>query len=127
MSGKAVKAYPLTRDYSEDSAPSMKYDFFLPEDGKYEVSVFVAPSNNTFKNQNLYFGLNMDGTGIKKISLFPEGYMAGYGTDPDWCEAVLKNCRELKATFELSAGSHSLEYVVLDSMVVLQKIEIRKL
>ena len=127
LSGKAVKAYPLTRDYSEDSAPLMKYDFFLPEDGKYEVSVFVAPSNNTFKNQNLYFGLNMDGTGIKKISLFPEGYMAGYGTDPDWCEAVLKNCRELKATFELGAGSHSLEYVVLDSMVVLQKIEIRKL
>ncbi|MCR5328324.1 MAG: glycosyl hydrolase 115 family protein [Saccharofermentans sp.] len=127
LSGKAVKAYPLTRDYSEESAPSMKYDFFLPEEGEYEVSVFVAPSNNTFKNQNLHFGLNMDGMGIKKTALFPEGYMAGYGTDPDWCEAVLRNCRELKTVFELSSGSHSLEYVVLDSMVVLQKIEIRKL
>ena len=127
LSGKAVKAYPLTKDYSEENAPAMKYDFFLPEEGRYEVSVFVAPSNNTFKNQNLYFGLNMDGAGIKKIALFPDGYMAGYGTDPDWCEAVLRNCRELKSQFELSAGEHSLEYVVLDSMVVLQKIEIRKI
>ena len=127
LSGKAVKAYPLTKDYSEDLSPKMKYDFFLPEEGKYEVSVFVAPSNNTFKNQNLYFGLNMDGAGVNKIALFPEGYMAGYGTDADWSEAVLRNCRELKTSFELGAGSHSLEYVVLDSMVVLQKIEVRKI
>ena len=79
-----------------------------------------------FKNQNLSFALNMDGTSYKKIDLFPEGYLAGNNNDQNWCEAVLRNCRELKAVFLLEEGRHSLEYIVCDSMVVLQKIEIRK-
>ena len=127
LSGKAVKIYPLTKDYQEGpDCPSLTYDFYAPEDGEYEVSVFVAPSNNTFKNQNLSFGLAMDDSSDKKIDLFPDGYMAGYGTDKNWCEAVLRNCRELKTTYTLAAGKHSLKYVVLDSMVVLQKIEIKR-
>ena len=127
LSGKAVKIYPLTKDYAADEEfPSLKYDFFVPEDGEYEVSVFVAPSNNTFKNQNLSFGLKMDDNEVRKTDLFPEGYMAGYGTDKNWCEAVLRNCRELKNDYSLSAGKHSLEYKVMDSMVVLQRIVITK-
>ena len=127
LSGKALKVYPLTKDYSEeDECPSVTYDFFIPEDGDYEISVFVAPSNNTFKNQNLTFGLKMDDSESRTIGLFPEGYMAGYGTDKNWCEAVLRNCRELKTSYVLSSGKHSLKYKVLDSMVVLQKIEINK-
>ncbi|MBQ6016542.1 MAG: glycosyl hydrolase 115 family protein [Clostridiales bacterium] len=125
LSGKAMKIYPLTKDYGLDG-PSVTYDFYVPEDGEYEAAVFVAPSNNTFKNKNLSFGLSLDGADVKKIDLFPEGYMAGYGTDKNWSEAVLRNCRELKTSFVLSAGKHSLEYKVIDSMVVLQKIEIRK-
>lgn len=127
LSGKAVKIYPLTKDYAGDGAcPSLTYDFYVPEEGEYEIAVFVAPSNNTFKNQNLYFGLRMDDTPDKKLGLFPEGYMAGYGTDANWAEAVLRNCRELKTGYTLTQGKHSLKYIVLDSMVVLQKIEIRK-
>ena len=127
LSGKALKIYPLTKDYGEDSeCPSVTYDFFVPEEGEYEISVFVAPSNNTFKNQNLYFGLSMDDSSVSKIGLFPEGYMAGYGTDANWSEAVLRNCRELKASYVLSSGRHSLKYIVQDSMVVLQRIVITK-
>ena len=126
LSGKAIKIYPLAKDYSIETAPSLTYDFYLPHDGSYEVSVFVAPSNNTFKNQNLSFALKMDDTEDKKIDLFPEGYMAGYGTDANWSEAVLRNCRELKASYTLGAGKHSLEYKVIDSMVVLQRIVITK-
>ena len=66
----------------------------------------------------------MDEGDVRKIDLFPEGYMAGYGTDANWSEAVLRNCRELKTAYELKSGRHSLEYVVFDSMVVLQKIVI---
>jgi hypothetical protein len=127
LSGKALKIYPLAKDYSEgDECPSVTYDFFIPEDGEYEISVFVAPSNNTFKNQNLSFGLKMDDSESITVGLFPEGYMAGYGTDKNWCEAVLRNCRELRSTFALGAGKHILRYIVLDSMVVMQKIEIKK-
>lgn len=126
LSGRALKIYPLTKDYSEDVAPSVTYDFYVPEDGDYEVTVVVAPSNNTFKNRNLSFGLKMDGGSYTKVDLFPEGYMAGYGTDMNWSEAVLKNCRELKSEFSIASGRHSLEYLVLDSMVVMQKIMIRK-
>lgn len=121
-----MKIYPMTKDYQEDEAPSVTYDFYVPDDGDYEVAVFVAPSNNIFKNQNLRFGLKMDESSVRKIDLFPEGYMAGYGTDKNWCEAVLRNCRELKTEYSLGAGRHSLEYKVLDSMVVLQKIVITK-
>ena len=63
---------------------------------------------------------------MKKVDLFPEGYMAGYGTDKNWCEAVLRNCRDFTVDFKLEAGKHTIEYVVCDSLVVLQKIVIRK-
>ena len=125
LSGKSLKIYPLTKDYT-DKCPSVTYDFYVPCEGEYEVSVFVAPSNNTFKNQNLSFGLKMDGAEERRINLFPEGYMAGYGTDANWSEAVLRNCRELKSSYVLGAGKHSLEYIVRESMVVPQKIVIRK-
>jgi hypothetical protein len=125
LSGKALKAYPLTVDY-EDNGPYVSYDLYVPEDGTYEVTVVVAPSNNTFKNQNLSFGLRADGGDVKKIDLFPERYMAGYGTDKNWCEAVLRNCREFKTAFDLTAGKHRLDYIVRESMVVMQKIVIRK-
>ena len=125
LSGKSLKIYPLTKDYT-DECPSVTYDFYVPCEGEYDVSVFVAPSNNTFKNQNLSFGLSMDGTDARIINLFPDGYMAGYGTDSNWSEAVLRNCRELKSSYVLGAGKHSLEYIVRESMVVLQKIVIRK-
>ena len=125
LSGKALKVYPLTVDY-EDNGPFVSYDLYVPEDGTYEVTVVVAPSNNTFKNQNLSFGLRPAGGDVKKIDLFPEGYMAGYGTDKNWCDAVLRNCREFRAAFDLTAGKHRLDYIVRESMVVMQKIVIRK-
>lgn len=125
LSGKSLKIYPLTVDYKDD-LPFVSYDLYVPEDGQYEVSVFVAPSNNTFKNQNLSFGLRFDGGDEKVVKLFPEGYMAGYGTDANWSEAVLRNCRELKCTFDLAAGEHRLDYLVRECMVVLQKIVIRR-
>ena len=126
LSGKSLKIYPLAKDYEPGKGPSVSYDFYLPEAGEYEVDVFVAPSNNPFKNQNLSFGLRMDGDDMKKVDLFPEGYMAGYGTDKNWCEAVLRNCRDFTVDFTLGSGKHTLEYVVCDSLVVLQKIVIRK-
>lgn len=127
LSGRSLKAYPLAKDYPDDvEHPSVTYDFYVTQQGDYEVSVFVAPSNNTFKNQNLSFALNVDGSDLRKISLFPDGYLAGNNNDRNWCEAVLRNCRELKAEFKLEKGKHTIEYIVCDSMVVLQKIEIRK-
>lgn len=127
LTGRSLKAYPLTKDYSDgDEHPSATYDFYVPESGNYEVAVFVAPSNNTFKNRNLSFALKLDGSSYIKTELFPEGYLAGNNNDQNWCEAVLKNYRELKNGFSLEAGKHCLEYIVCDSMVVLQKIEIRK-
>lgn len=125
--GRSLKSYPLTGEYSDgEEHPSATYEFYVRESGKYDVSVFVAPSNNTFKNQNLSFALKMDGSSYIKIDLFPDGYLAGNNNDMNWCEAVLKNYRELTTEFVLEAGKHILEYIVCDSMVVLQKIEIRK-
>ena len=123
--GVSVKLYPLCKDYEDPAtAPWLKYDFEAPESGNYKICVYTAPSNNPYKGKGLRFALSIDDGEPVIIDTLPEGYMAGYGTDKDWCKAVLDNSRKTVYAADLEAGAHELKLIHIDAGIVFQKIDI---
>lgn len=124
-SGVSVKLYPLCKDYADPAlAPSLKFDLDIKTEGEYKVTVYTAPSNNPFKGKGLRFAVAVDDGDAVVLDTLPEGYMAGYGTDKDWCKAVLENGRRTTCSFNLKAGHHELRFIHMDAGIVLQKIEV---
>ena len=124
-SGVSVKLYPLCKDFEDpSSAPWLKYDFEAAVAGNYKICVYTAPSNNPFKGKGLRFALSVDGAEPVILDTLPEGYMAGYGSDKNWCKAVLDNWRKTVFAVDLEAGSHELKLIHLDAGIVFQKIDI---
>lgn len=123
--GVSMKSYPLRASYEADKAPSLTYKVFINNEGSYVINCRIAPTNNPFKNTGLNIGICIDGD-VSVIDSLPEGYMAGYGTDKDWCKGVLINERKVTKKVNLSKGLHEIKFLAIDSGVVLQKIEISK-
>ena len=124
-SGVSVKLYPLCKDYEDaSSAPWLEYEFDLASDGNYKIAVYTAPSNNPFKGKGLRFAASIDGSDPIILDTLPSGYMAGYGSDKDWCKAVLDNSRRTVFDMDLKAGKHKLKLIHLDAGIVFQKIDI---
>ncbi len=124
-SGVSVKLYPLCKDYEDaSSAPWLGYEFDLASDGNYKIAVYTAPSNNPFKGKGLRFAVSVDGSDPLILDTLPSGYMAGYGSDKDWCKAVLDNSRRTVFDMDLKAGKHKLKLIHLDAGIVFQKIDI---
>ena len=124
-SGVSVKLYPLCKDYEDAvSAPWLGYEFDLASDGNYKIAVYTAPSNNPFKGKGLRFAVSVDGSDPLILDTLPSGYMAGYGSDKDWCKAVLDNSRRTVFDMDLKAGKHKLKLIHLDAGIVFQKIDI---
>lgn len=124
-SGVSVKLYPLCKDYEDAvSAPWLGYEFDLASDGNYKIAVYTAPSNNPFKGKGLRFAVSVDGSDPLILDTLPSGYMAGYGSDKDWCKAVLDNSRRTVFDMDLKAGKHKLKLIHLDAGIVFRKIDI---
>lgn len=123
--GVSMKAYPLRASYEVCNAPSMTYKIFINNEGEYVINCRIAPTNNPFKNAGLKLAVSIDGN-VSVIDTLPEGYMAGYVSDPVWAKGVLINERKITKTANLSKGLHEIKFLTIDSGVVLQKIEISK-
>ncbi|MBE6753096.1 MAG: hypothetical protein E7559_01880 [Ruminococcaceae bacterium] len=124
----SIKCLPNNCGFENpEKAPYTQYSFFINDAGEYTVTAVIAPTNNLAHGKGLRFAIIIDGGQPQVIDSLPEGYMAGYGTDPDWCSYVLNNCRRCSSTVTLSEGLHTLRFCQVDAGVVLQKLEIAKI
>ena len=124
-SGVSVTCKDLCKDHVDaGSAPWLEFEFNAHLAGEYKITFFTAPSNNPFKGKGLCFGYSIDSGEPVAADTLPEGYMAGYGTDKEWCMGVLDNARRTTVSILLEAGRHTLRFIQLDAGVILQKIDV---
>jgi hypothetical protein len=122
-----MKAYPLNKNYTDAGrAPCLEYNFTITNPGQYTVTAYISPANNPVKNRGLYLAIGVDGKAPLIINTLPENYAAGDPADKNWCRYVLENGRRCSMSIELEKGQHTLQYIQIESGVVLQKIEIAK-
>lgn len=123
----AVKLFPSTYECNDvESAPFLKYCFYITHSGEYTMSVHLAPSNNLDKMKGLRIAYSMDEGKFEIIDTLPKDYAAGEGSDRVWSKSVLDNVRLSTMRYDLAPGLHTLKIVSVDPGLVIQKIELYK-
>lgn len=123
----AMKLFPSTYESEDvDTAPYVKYQFYINHEGEYTINLHWAPSNNLDKTKGLRFGYSVNETEVQIIDTLPKQYAAGEGYDHVWSRSVLDNVRYCKVQSTFTKGLHSLTIRSVDPGLVLQKIELYK-
>jgi len=128
----AMTYYPLKGDHneSEGSEAWMEYLFYLHHQGACALRFYFSPTNNTGSDRGLRFAysideqkpvcVNMHSGEIERAedNLIREG-------NYNWYKAVADNCRTCTVnTIITESGLHTLKYHLINTGLVLQKIEI---
>ncbi len=119
----AAKVYPTTENYEDPSgAPVLTYQVLAQEEGDYEVSFRVAPSNHLTAKVQLQFALSVNNQSFEAVETLPEGFIAGAHWNGPWCQNVLDNYRLVRRSVHLNAGLNTIRIAAADAGVVLQEI-----
>jgi len=119
----AIKAYPTTENYEDSSvAPILTYQLLAQEEGDYEVSFRVAPSNHLTAKVQLQFALSVNNQDFEAVETLPENFIAGAHWNGPWCQNVLDNYRLVRRNLHLTAGLNTIRIAAADAGVVLQEI-----
>lgn len=122
----AMKAFPVTKKFTLEEAPKLKYVFWVEEAGQYELEVYTAPSNPISPSGNLDFGLQVNKGENQIIHTIPEGYLAGEGSDAIWAQGVLNNIHKTCTQINLPSGCNTMTIAAIDAPLVLDKFLIYK-
>ncbi|MCL1822703.1 MAG: glycosyl hydrolase 115 family protein [Oscillospiraceae bacterium] len=122
----SIKVLPNHRSFTESSAPFVEYDFYVQNEGEYNVNVFIAPTNNfvhqtiTPLTQQLRFSVQIDSGEKQTANGLPSGFNVGGNA---WSYSVMNNMRMTQTNHgSLSKGWHTLRIFAIDPGVVIQKI-----
>ena len=119
----SVKAYPTTENYENPAvAPVLSYQVLAQEEGDYEVSFRVAPSNHLTAKVQLQFALSVNNQDFEAVETLPENFIAGAHWNGPWCQNVLDNYRLVRRSVHLNAGLNTIRIAAADAGVVLQEI-----
>ena len=119
----AIKAYPQDEVFGTKNAPYLEYRISVPNEGKYEVTLYTNPSNPFSREPSLLVGVSINESKIKKINMIPEGFAVGDG-NPYWSQGVLDNVRKTTFIVDLKAGLNTINIHAVNPNLVLQKIVI---
>lgn len=122
-----VKAKDVTAYYTPDNdSPALTYQFAVPEDGMYEVTILMAPSNPINAQNQLRFGYRWNETPVQMKNSVGEDYKGGTNACREWAVGVLKNVHEVTLVKEAKRGINEITVFACDPAFVLEGIEIRK-
>jgi hypothetical protein len=118
----AVKAYPTTETYTAGKdAPYVEYRFALNEGGRYEVELYMQPSNPVTNRGTIFCWIQANEGEIQKVQAVPDGYRVD---DFTWAQGVLNHIRKQVAKIECAAGLNTLRIYAGSPGFVLEKIVI---
>lgn len=123
----AIKAFPITGTYVPGvNAPSLTYEFILPQDGEYEIIIQSAPSNPISQENKLGFGMKWNQEEIELHNTVASDYRGGERSCPAWAKGVMDNIHELKLVKTGNKGVNEITIYACDPAFVLERILIRK-
>ncbi len=119
----SIKVYPTTENFEDSSvAPVLTYQVLAQEEGDYEVSFRVAPSNHLTAKVQLQFALSVNNQDFEAVETLPQGFISGSHWSGPWCQNVLDNYRLVRRTLHLNSGLNTIQIAAADAGIVLQEI-----
>jgi len=117
----SIKLLPSTVSFQHPSeAPYVEYNIFTADDGQYDLTVIMAPSNPLSVESRLRYAVAFDEQEPIIVNTVIDDYTPG--KTRDWEEAVLNNAHKKTTSHQLTKGAHKLRIYHLDAGVVLQKL-----
>lgn len=113
-------------DASElETAPYVEYKVYVPYDGTYNIqSQFNPTSNVEYGNQQLRYGISVDGGDITITNSIGNDYLAG-AYSGTWTRDIEKNGRaSVVSNISLSAGTHTIRYYQCDPNMALIRMTV---
>lgn len=122
-SGSGMKVFPSTSDFTEEEeAPALTYQFFISEEGIYDVEFWMTPTNSVCSRRALRFVLSDSDNEKQVIEALPADFMAGNHWDGRWCKGVLDQIRIAKAQVRFVQGVQTITISALEAGLVLERI-----
>lgn len=113
----------VLNDYDEEFKDEYKVE--VPNEGEYEISVFLSPSNPPFKDNKLFYRLNVNGNDIM-VNAVSDDFAVGDG-QVEWYDGVLNNIRISNTKVKLMEGINSIKLSPESIGVVFKKLVLKKI
>jgi len=125
-SGTAMKVFPTTADFAEESEkPLLTYRFLIEESGNYTVEIWMTPTNSVQNKRPLRFTLASQNE-RQIITAVASDFMAGSNSDRRWCDGVLDQIRVCGTTLALEKGTREISIGALEAGLVLERVLVYK-
>jgi Gylcosyl hydrolase family 115 C-terminal domain len=100
-------------------APYIEYQFVVQEVGKYELELYMQPSNPVRTDYTLFCGIQANGDDIATVNVLPEEYRVD---DENWAVGVLNNIHKHTITIKCNTGLNTLRIYAMSPGVVLKNL-----
>ncbi len=126
-----AKSFPFTKSYTVAEVLSgqyahLYYDYEAKEEGDYEITVFVSPTNALYPGDKQKIAVGLEGGIITIKSTLPDDFNGGSLKSESWCRNVLDNIRYVSFAFHMKKGLNRIEVGAVDAGVMYQRITVTK-
>ena len=121
--GDSVSVFPNIAKTFGDHSPSLEYKFAVKNDGDFEASFLLIPTQPLVPKNGLRFGFSVDEETPQIIAVDKDTEVSSL----KWSYNVLNETTVGKTKINLKKGTHVLRIFAVDTGVVLDKIVLKKL
>ena len=119
----AMKLMPNINNLSTKSdKPWLEYCFAAKNEGEYFVELYLAPSNTTYIDGKMNFGMQINGEEIKIKNAVCDNFTSLDFRCSEWVKAIIDNIRIYKDKIYCKKGINYLRIYGISSSFVLEKI-----
>lgn len=118
--GSTMKVFPTTDFYEPGAGPELTYQVYVPEDGTYELTAYVGPSNNVYADIGVRYAVQVDDGPVMAADTLDEKYLTGESNG--WSNSILMAGRTAVTAHEMTAGVHTISIYGVDAGLLLEKL-----
>lgn len=105
-----------------ENAPYMEYRVLVRQDADYNLTSYIAPTNNLSPVSGLRYAVGFDTETPVIVDALPTNFEGGDHSNEPWCRAVMDNIHTMSTCHTLKKGINTFRFYGLDAGLVLQKL-----
>ncbi len=124
--GTAIKAYPNTVDYMEETErPSVTYRFYVREAGRYVLTLYLSATTPVVYERRQFVGIRMNDGELQQVNTVRE-VDRQFFLSPQWEQEAIEQIKKVTIDCTCREGCNELHYYAMNPAVILEKLVLNK-
>ncbi|MGN0403109.1 MAG: hypothetical protein ACI4HQ_12740 [Acetatifactor sp.] len=124
--GSAIKVFPVTADFlDKEMGPYVEYDFYVSEQGEYDVLFYMAATTPVVYERKQYIGFGVNEGEVHIVNTVQDEDRQFF-LSPQWSGEAYDNIKLSENRIECKEGKNTLRFYGVSPAIVLERIVIRK-